>query len=138
MSILNDNEQALAASASENNVLPAGEYTGSVVAVEKWNTGTALVWKFSIEGQEVWDFTGITEKSIGRTKARYAALDVPLNASEDAFIGMPVRVTLEVGTNTTNGKEKNTVTAIERLPGEFVAEAKDKLGAVAEDSDIPF
>lgn len=139
MGLLNDNEQQLAATASENGVLPAGEYTGTIAGVEKWSTGTSLVWKFAIEGREVWDFTGLTEKGIWRTKSRFSDLGVPLNAGEEAFVGMPVKVTLEVGVNSTNGRDKNTVEAIERLPGDFVAEAKEKLGAVDDaDSDIPF
>ena len=139
MSILNDNEQAAAAAASENGVLPAGEYTGTINAVEKWTSGTSLVWKIAIDGREVWDFTGLTGKGIWRTKARFADLGVGLDAGEEAFIGMPVKVSLEVGVNTQSGKDKNTVTAIERVRGDFFAEAKEKLEAVEDtDSDIPF
>ena len=54
-------------------------------------------------------------------------LGVGLDAGQEAFIGMPVKVQLEVGVNTSSGKDKNTVTAIERVPGDFVAEVAIRL-----------
>lgn len=144
MGLLNDSEQAAAAAASENGLLPEGSYKCRIVGVEKWKSGTSLVWKLRVDkdepgaGHEFYDWTGLTERGIWKTKERYAALSVPLDAAEEAFLGMPVRVTVELGTNDQTGEPKNKVTAVVRIEGDLVADAIEKLDAVAEDSDIPF
>lgn len=144
MGILTDNEQAAAAAASENGLLPDGVYKCRIVGVEKWKSGTSLVWKLRVEkdeegaGHEFYDWTGLSERGIWKTKERYAVLGVPLDAGEEAFLGMPVRVTVELGTNDQTGEPKNKVISVERIAGELVSDAKEKLEAVAEDSDIPF
>ncbi len=144
--ILNDNEQAAAAAATENGLQPAGTYKCRIVGVEKWKSGSSLVWKLRVEkdedgaGHEFYDWTGLSGRGIWKTKERFAALAVPLDAGEEAFLGMPVDVTVEVGLNDQTGEPKNKVVGVVRGERDVVAEAKEKLGAVDEDgdSDIPF
>jgi hypothetical protein len=143
MSILNDNEQAQAAAAVEGGLVAEGVYACRITGVEKWKTGTSLLWKLRIEpgqegaGRELYDWTGLTERGIWKTKERFEALGVELSAGEESFLGMPVAVTVEIGTNDQTGAAKNTVVSVVRGEGGLVAEAVEKLDAV-EDSDIPF
>jgi len=144
MSILDPTEQAAAEAATENGLMPAGVYKCRIVGVEKWKTGSSLVWKLRVDkdeegaGREFYDWTGLSERGVWKTKERFAALGVPLDGDETAFLGMPVSVTVEVGLNDQTGEPKNKVTGVARIEGDIVAEAKEKLDAVEIDSDIPF
>jgi hypothetical protein len=140
MSILDPNEQQTAEQATENGLLPEGEYTAHITAVEKWKSGTSLVWKFVVApgqpgaGEDVWDWTAITPKGIWRTKARYAALGLTLDATEEQACAVPVTLTVEIGDY--NGEPKNKVVGLVRYEGELAAAP---VAAVKpDDSDIPF
>jgi hypothetical protein len=139
MSLLNDEQRKAAEAAVEGGLLPEGEYAGHITEVASWKEGASLVWKFDVEGQSLWDWTPLGTAGIWRTKERFAALGVPLDADGSAFEGMPVKLSVELGTNTQSGEPKNKVTAVERGVGDFVSEAKAVLGATDEDdSSIPF
>lgn len=144
MSILTPSEQSAAESANEAGILPEADYACRIVGVEKWKSGSSLVWKFRLdkgqpgEGREIYDWTGLSERGIWRTKERFLILGVDLDAGEEAFMGMPVMIHVEVGTNEQSGEPKNKVTAVTRVAGGLVEEAVEKLDATADDKDIPF
>ncbi len=142
MSILDPNEQQTAEQSTENGVLPEGEYTARIFAVEKWKSGNSLVWKFRVaagqlgSGEEIWDFTGLTAKSMYRTKQRYAALGLSLDASEEQACAVPVTLTLEIGENENTGEPKNKVVSLVRYEGELAPEPAS--AEAKAESDIPF
>lgn len=123
MSLLSPEEQQTAAEAAEGGIAPAGVYICRVSVVEKWSSGTSLVWKFKVAkgqplaGHEFWDFTGLSEKGIWKTKAHLTSLGFPLDASEDDIIGTPCQVFVEVGTRTDTGEPKNKVVKVVRYEG---------------------
>jgi hypothetical protein len=136
MSLLNDEQRKAAEEAVEGGLLAEGEYNGTITEVEPWKEGNSLCWKFDLDGHSLWDWTPLTAAGIWRTKERFAALEVDLAADGSAFVGMPVKVSVELGTNTQSGEPKNTVTGVVRLAGELAkAEAP---AAKKEDDDIPF
>jgi hypothetical protein len=141
MAILSQQEQAAAANATESGLVPAGLYRCRIVGVEKWKSGTSLVWKFRVEkdqdgaGHEIFDWTGLSERGVWKTKERFAALGVELSADETAFLGMPVQILVEVGLNDQTGEPKNKVVSVVRLPGD-VSEAAPTL--TTDDETIPF
>jgi len=132
MSLLNDEQRKAAAAAVEGGLLAEGEYAGHITEVSAWKEGASLVWKFDLEGHSLWDWTPLSSAGIWRTKARFAELGVELDADGSAFVGMPVKVTVEVGENTQNGEPRNTVTAIARGEGKFAEPVTDP------DADLPF
>ena len=138
MSILDDEQQKQAAAAVEGGLLPEGEHLCHITAVEPWKQGDSLLWKLAPDSgeREVWTWTPLKAAGIWRTKERFAALGVALDASEEAFVGMPVRITVEHGEY--NGEPKVVVTDVQRVAGDFVSEAKRVVGAAEEDTDIPF
>jgi len=139
MSILDPNEQESAEKATEKGLLPEGEYTARIYAVEKWKAGNSLVWKFRVTpgqsgaGEEIWDWTGLTVKGMWRTKQRYSALGLSLDATEEQACAVPVTITVEIGTNEQTGEPKNKVTALAPYKGDLAPEPEKKT-----DSDIPF
>ena len=139
MSLLDLQQQEQAANAVEGGLLEEGVYKCRIVGVEEWK-GTSLVWKYRVEpgqdgaGRELWAWTPLTEKGIWRTKELFAALGKELDADETAFLGMPVVVTVELGTNSQTGAAKNEVVDVVRGEGEAVAEAAPGDG----DDGIPF
>jgi len=137
MSILDPNEQQTAENTTENGLLPEGDYIARICAVEKWKSGTSLVWKFELvagqdgAGEDIWDWTAITKKGMFRTKQRYAALGLTLDATEEQACAVPVVLTLEIGEY--NGEPKNKVAGLVRYEGELAPEPES-----AGDDDIPF
>lgn len=137
MSLLDDEQQKQAAAAVEGGLLAEGAHLCHITEVTPWKQGDSLLWKFAPDSgeREVWNWTPLKAAGIWRTKERFAALSVALDAGEEAFVGMPVRITVEHGEY--NGEPKVVVTEVERVAGDFVSEAKAALGAT-EDTDIPF
>lgn len=128
MSLLDPTEQNAAENAVEGGVAPAGVYLCRVHAVEKWKTGSSLRWIYKVvpeqlfAGKEFWEFTGLKDASIWRTKARMASLGQKIDATEDQIIGIPVAVTVEVGVRQDNGEPRNNVTNVTLYEGELPAE----------------
>jgi hypothetical protein len=139
MAILSDAEQTAVAEATEGGLVEAGTYICRIVGVEKWKTGTSLVWKFRIapdqpgQGREIYDWTGLTDKGVWKTKERFELLGVAFDADETAFLGMPCQITVEVGTNEQTGTAKNKVTSVEKYAGAIAAEEPQP-----SDDGIPF
>lgn len=125
MSLLNPAEQKAAEEAQSSQVVPAGIYTCRVFGVERWSNGTSLVWKFKVAkgqplaGKEFWDWTGLGDKGIWKTKAHIMNLGFPLTAGEDEMVGTPCKVFVEVGTNKDTGDPKNVVKKVIRFDGEL-------------------
>lgn len=142
MGILSDIEQAQAAAAVEGGLVAEGIYACRITGVERWTSGTSLVWKLRIEqgqdgaGRELYDWTGLSERGIWKTKERYEALGVPLDAGEEEFLGMVVKVSVEVGINDQTGAPKNKVVSVTRGEGEAKPVAEPV--TAEDDSDIPF
>lgn len=139
MSILDPSEQKAAEAATEAGILPAAQYKCRIVGVERWKSGTSLVWKFRIEkdqpgaGREVWDWTGLTERGVFKTKERFDALGVALDAEEKELLGVPVTVAVEPGINDATGEPKNKIVSVARGEGEAVTPPEPD-----EDAGIPF
>ena len=127
--ILDQDEQTAAENAVDTRaVAPAGNYLCRITEVSKWTTGKSLVWKYRVgegdwTGKEFWEFTGLEEAGIWKTKERYASLNFPLSAEEAEMVDTIVRVTVEVGFNQRNGKETNPVTDVVRVMADLPAEA---------------
>lgn len=140
MSILDPTEQETAEQATENGLLPEGEYQARIYAVEKWKSGTSLVWKFRVApgqpgaGEEVWDWTGLTAKGIWKTKQRFSILGLPLDADEEQACGLAVTLVVEIGDF--QGEPKNRVTSLTRYEGEIAPEPV--VAQKPADDDIPF
>jgi len=141
--ILDSGEQEAVANAKDTRaVAPAGFYLCHVTGVERWTTGKSLVWKYKVGegdwvGKEFWEFTGLEEASIWKTKERFESLGFPLSAEEREIVDTVVRVTVEEGINQKTGKPTNPVTAVVRVLVDLPEEAPAADPEEA-DSDIPF
>jgi len=114
VSLLNLEEQRLADEAETTTLVPNGIYTCRVREVGPYGTGKSLVWKFRIAdgecaGREVWAFTGLSAKSIFKTKQFLSALGFPLDAERAQIEGSPCRVVVTVETRADTGEPANKV-----------------------------
>jgi hypothetical protein len=140
--ILDPNEQeAVATSKNIRDVAPEGNYLCRISEVSKYTTGKSLVWKYKVgegewTGKEFWEFTGLGDDGMWRTKARFASIDKPLSADASEIEGMVVRVSVEIGANQ-RGEPKNNVVGVvpvladlppEPEPAAFDQDIKDVFG----------
>jgi hypothetical protein len=140
-SLLNPNEQKAAAEAPSSSLVPQGIYACRVSAVERWTTGTSLVWKFKIAqgqphaGRELWTWTGLKDNGIFKTKEYLAALGFDLAAPAVKIIGTPCKIAVAIEARSDTGEPANKVKRVFAYDGpELPADPEP----VVNDDDIPF
>lgn len=115
MSLLNPNEQREAAQAPDAALVPNGIYVCRVSEVDRWSTGSSLVWKFRIQpgqecaGREVWSWTGLAAGSIFKTKEYMAALGFDLDAERAQIIGTPCKIAVAIEARSDTGEPSSKV-----------------------------
>jgi hypothetical protein len=145
MSLLDPKEQAKAEASSDSLILPEGVYVCRLSSVEKWKEGTSLLWKYRVAvgphaGHEFWDWTGLGEKAIWRTKTRFADLGFALDASEEKMLGTAVAIDVSIGVNNKSGDPKNVVDAVALYAGTLEEEPAVSVADEEKlvDTDVPF
>jgi hypothetical protein len=145
-SLLNPNEQKAAENVESNALVPNGIYSCRVSAVERWSTGTSLVWKFKIAqgqahaGREMWTWTGLKDNGIFKTKEYLAALGFGLDAPAAQIIGTPCKIAVAIEARSDNGEPANKVKRVfaydgPELPPDPQPTGKDEFPAEFGDDD---
>lgn len=123
MSLLSAEEQKAAAEA-RGPLVPAGRYICRVKEIEKWTTGTSLCWKFRVAkgqpayaGKEFWDWTGLADDAIWKTKAHLTALGFGLDADEKDVVGTPCFVFVEIKARSDTLEPANKVAKVALYEG---------------------